>query len=104
MANIIKNYTLSLEHCNFPIHVALFFKNKPIIIEYECTWNSDEGYYQPINLNITKVTRMIDKGEEVLELKNTWDSSELPNELKIFLESGLKIHAESQIDRPFVVE
>jgi hypothetical protein len=47
---------------------------------------------------------MIDKGEEVLELKNTWDSSELPNELKIFLESGLKIHAESQIDRPFVIE
>jgi hypothetical protein len=102
--NIIKNYTLYLEHYSIPFDVALYFKNKPIFINYECSWNADEGYYKPTNLNIIKITRMADKDDIVLGLKNTWDASELPNELKVFLESGLEIHANSQADRPFVVE
>jgi hypothetical protein len=104
MANIIKTYTINLEHFNLPTDIAFFFKYKSIQIKYECTWNSDEGYYKPINLSLIKVSRNPDQDDEKLGLQNIWNSEELPDYLRQFFESGLLQDAECQIDRPFVVE
>lgn len=102
--NIVKIYTIKLEHFNLPLIIASYFKYKTITIEYECTWNGDAGYYQPTNLTLLKVWRDLDRNSESLDSKNMWEPHELPIELKVFLESGLENHANSQVDKPIVIE
>jgi hypothetical protein len=104
MADIVKNYKINLEHFNLPTDIAFFFKNKSIQIEYQCVWNADEGYCKPTNLSLIKISRNSDQDDEKLGLQNIWNPEELPEYLKGFFESGLLQDAESQIDRPFIVE
>lgn len=105
MANtIVKTYTFILEKNNLPFSYQSYFNNKLLFIDYEATWSSDEGCYFNVTINIIKIYTMANENDEVLNIKNTWSAQDLPDELKVFFESGLKIHAECQFDRPFVVE
>jgi hypothetical protein len=95
MANSIeKTHVFTVQPESLALPICLFMKNKPVHIQWKCTWIKEEDYYYPSNMVLEKVWRDPHRDDEIKNLKTMWDVDELEPIFYEYFTSGLHLQAE----------
>lgn len=75
-------------------HICSFMKDKPVHIQWKCTWIKEDDYYYPTNIVLDKVWRDPHPDDEIKNLKTSWDANELDPVIYEYFNAGLSLQAE----------
>ena len=88
-----KIHTFSISPESLSLYVNNFMKEKPVHIQWRCTWIKDNDYYYPTNIVLEKVWRDPHPDDEIKNLKTSWEANELDPIIYEYFNSGLYLQA-----------
>ena len=89
-----KTHTFTLKPESLANLICNFMKDKPVHVQWKCTWIKEDDYYYPTNIVLEKVWRDPHPDDEIKNLKTSWDASELDSNIYEYFNAGLHLQTD----------